>query len=234
MCRLFFTPKMLKPCEGIQLQPIKFTPTTSKDGVGPPLLKRSIYIPPSKRAEMKPEDIVLTAEDMDSATLFPTLGPMPPATNGASWNQIRTRLTKPLVNVVEEAIERERKEAEEGMRREMETDPTKMTEQQRKANGWDSITIPSKLADFSVIDPEYPWNVQKDWLNVPDFTPDIMNDSSKFLKYATCMNADGSDIERAMKRSATNPLIVVNNVIEQQGTAFQKFWGATLTKVKKL
>jgi flagellar P-ring protein precursor FlgI len=71
-------------------------------------------------------------------------------------------------------------------------------------------------------------------LNVPDFTPDIMNDSSKFLKYATCMNADGSDIERAMKRSATNPLIVVNNVIEQQGTAFQKFWGATLTKVKKL
>jgi hypothetical protein len=183
---------------------------------------------------MKPEDIVLTAEDMDSATLFPTLGPMPPTTNGASWNQIRTRLTKPLVNVVEEAIERERKEAEEGMRREMETDPTKMTEQQRKANGWDSITIPSKLADFSVIDAEYPWNVQKDWLNVPDFTPDIMNDSSKFLKYATCMNADGSDIERAMKRSATNPLIVVNNVIEQQGTAFQKFWGATLAKVKKL
>ena len=214
----FFT-SMLKPCQGIELQPIKFTPT--KDVAQ----SKQIYIPPCKRAEKKPEDAVLTASDMDSATLFPTLNPMHPTTKGASWNQIRARLTKPLVNVIEDAIERERKETEEGILQEMETDPTKMTEKQRKANGWESISIPSEMPDFSVMHAEYPWNPETDWLHVPDFSPDIMNDSSKFLKYAECMHADGSPIERTVHRSTMNPLVRAQQ--PQERLAFQRFWGAT-------
>jgi hypothetical protein len=47
-----------------------------------------------------------------------------------------------------------------------------------------------------------------------------MEDSQKFLKYAQCMNEDGTPLERA-SRKPTNPLVVV----EKQSVT-KKFWDA--------
>ena len=158
------------------------------------------YIPPSRRAE-KVEKEGLTQEDLTSA-LFPTLQVMGPTTSGATWKDIRKRLAKPLLEVVENSMEREKKEIEDGIRQEKETDPRKMTEAQISANGWNFVHVPVKIPDYSVEEPEYPWKPMTDWEKAPTFHPEIMNDSVAFLKYAECMDAEGNSIERKKKSVA--------------------------------
>ena len=89
------------------------------------------YVPPSKRKdEPKPTSVDLTSE-----TLFPVLAQMKPAGAGATWGELRTRLTEPnkFKQAVEDCIKRE---ADEAYRRETITDPFKMTEKEREVNGW--------------------------------------------------------------------------------------------------
>ena len=88
------------------------------------------YVPPSKRKEeaKNPESV-----DFSDAS-FPSLAQMKPATSGASWNELRTRLTEnKFKQVVEECIKRE---ADDAYRMETLTDPFKMTQKEREANGW--------------------------------------------------------------------------------------------------
>jgi len=179
--------------------------------------KSRAYVPPSQRTAKK-EELTLSVDDMASATLFPTLNSMSPTTSGATWTQIRTRLAKPLTEVVGDAIERERKALEDGIRQEKETDPRKMTDAQVLANGWNYLRPTTQ--EFSVVDTEYPWSPTTDWTTAPEFSPDLMEDSQKFLKYAQCMNEDGTPLERA-SRKPTNPLVVV----EKQSVT-KKFWDA--------
>lgn len=210
----------MKACDGIVLTPVKFTPVKQVTNDVP---KRNAYIPPSKRAEMKPEDVVLTAEDMESATLFPTLKPMTSSTKGATWTQIRTRLVKPLIEVVGDAIEKNKKELEDGIRQEKETDPRKMTDAQVVANGWNYIDIPKEIPDYS-LEVEYPWATSEDWVKAPDFLPEMMNHPEKFLKYAQCMHKDGTSIKHAVQKSSA-PVVVVHEEKKSQLSPFQQFWG---------
>ena len=185
--------------------------------IEPEAPKARSYVPPSQRTAKK-EGLTLSVDDMASSTLFPTLDSMSPTTSGATWTQIRTRLAKPLTEVVGDAIERERKAIEEGIRQEKETDPRKMTDAQVLANGWNYLR--PTVQEFCVVDTEYPWSPTTDWTTAPEFSPDLMEDSQKFLKYAQCMNEDGTPLERR-SRKPTNPLVVV----EKQSVT-KKFWDA--------
>jgi len=200
-----------KACDGIVLEPVRMKK------IEPEAPKSRAYVPPSQRTAKK-EELTLSVDDMASATLFPTLNSMSPTTSGATWTQIRTRLAKPLTEVVGDAIERERKALEDGIRQEKETDPRKMTDAQVLANGWNYLR--PTVQEFCVVDTEYPWSPTTDWTTAPEFSPDLMEDSQKFLKYAECMNEDGTPLERA-SRKPTNPLVVV----EKQSVT-KKFWDA--------
>jgi len=189
--------------------------------IEPEAPKTRAYVPPSQRTAKK-EELTLSVDDMASATLFPTLNSMSPTTSGATWTQIRTRLAKPLTEVVGEAIERERKALEDGIRQEKETDPRKMTDAQVLANGWNYLGATTQ--DFCVVDTEYPWSPTTDWSTAPEFSPDLMEDSQKFLKYAQCMNEDGTPLERRSHKP-TNPLVVVKQSVTK------KFWDAARKRV---
>jgi hypothetical protein len=52
----------------------------------------SRYTPPSKRKE---EPKTLSKEEIGSDLIFPSLAPMKPMTMGASWAQLRNRLSQP-------------------------------------------------------------------------------------------------------------------------------------------
>lgn len=82
----------MKACNGIYIPPVKGSHLVSVQADKPAERHISRYAPPSKRKE---EVKTLTKEDIDSDTLFPTLSPMKPMTSGASWSQIRNRLSRP-------------------------------------------------------------------------------------------------------------------------------------------
>jgi len=103
-----------------------------------PLATTARYTPPSKR---KDEIKQPTAEDFASDITFPTLAQMKPAASGATWNELRNRLTKtsPSINfkqVLEDSIQRD---ADAEFRRENLTDPFLMTPKEREVNGWTTI-----------------------------------------------------------------------------------------------
>jgi superfamily I DNA/RNA helicase len=143
---------MSKICEGTILTPMK----------GADLIKQqtteaaktdSRYLPPWMRKAVLDEKKKngLTAEEVASTELFPTLKPMQPCTNtNATWSQIGSRLAQPisLKKVVEDSIEREQKLIEEGIRQQQETDPFKMTEQQLEERGWKRIRALKNREDF--------------------------------------------------------------------------------------
>jgi len=92
---------MSKACEGIKLAPVRLADLVKNGAAAaaPPVVSKSQYIIPSKRAQPAdagPQQATLSVEEMKSEESFPTLGPMKPATSGASWGQIRARLAKPL------------------------------------------------------------------------------------------------------------------------------------------
>jgi len=112
----------MKPAQGIEISAI----------LGSTLMSQR-YVPPSKRKEeaKKPP----TSVDLSSDTIFPSLAQMKPTSPGATWGELRTRLTEPnnFKNVVEECIKRE---IDDAYRQATITDPFAMTEKEREANGW--------------------------------------------------------------------------------------------------
>ena len=95
---------MSKACEGVKLAPVRLADLVKNGAAAAaaaaaPVVSKSQYIIPSKRAQPAdagPQQATLSSEEMKSEESFPTLGPMKPATSGASWGQIRARLAKPL------------------------------------------------------------------------------------------------------------------------------------------
>ena len=143
---------MSKLCEGTILTPMKGADLIKQQNTET-IKTDSRYLPPwmRKAASDEKKKNGLTAEEIASNELFPTLKPMQPCTNtNATWSQIGSRLAQPisLKKVVEDSIERERKQIEEGIRREQETDPFKMTEQQLENRGWKRIQALKNREDF--------------------------------------------------------------------------------------
>lgn len=143
---------MSKLCEGTILTPMKGADLIKQQNTET-VKTDSRYLPPwmRKAASDEKKKNGLTAEEIASNELFPTLKPMQPCTNtNATWSQIGSRLAQPisLKKVVEDSIERERKLIEEGIRREQETDPFKMTEQQLENRGWKRIQALKNREDF--------------------------------------------------------------------------------------
>jgi hypothetical protein len=87
---------MSKACDGIKLAPVRLADLV-KNGPAAPMAAtaNTPYIIPSKRIDkvsaLSPTP--LTIEEIKSEKAFPSLGQMKPVTSGASWNQIRARLT---------------------------------------------------------------------------------------------------------------------------------------------
>jgi len=145
---------MSKPSEGITLQPVKWSELVKKGPVAEPAAAPAAapatrYIPPSMRATEAKREKELSAEDLDSAKLFPSLAyiptkalpPMSPATAGASWSQIRNRIEGGMKDHIVEKMESQKLSEEEKLRIENEEDPHKMTIAQREAKGWKTLYL---------------------------------------------------------------------------------------------
>ena len=165
-----------------------------------PAESASRYVAPWMRKSVpKEEKKSLTAEEIASTDMFPTLKPMSPGTStGATWSQISTRLAQPInmKAVVEEAIERERLAIEEGIRQEQETDPSKMSEAQLDANGWVRLTIPKTreqwLARMAAATREAPRQEPElsEWGPSP-FTEEAMKNPDLYTERFRAMCSDG-------------------------------------------
>lgn len=206
---------------GITLAPIKgsllmrqATATAQATAEAP----KASYVPPSKRKEQAKEVKAPTAEELSSEQLFPSLSPMKPATPGATWGQLRSRLTStnsfaaldteddpsPTVtpnmnfkNVIKERIKADIKEEEEGIRLSNITDPHEMSAAQLAENGWDRIPMPD--CSSKIWYHEYNDRIElaspledtsySDWPTV-DIPKDIMNDARRVMAFLGCPETD--------------------------------------------
>lgn len=142
----------MKACDGVALASIKGStlmksPMLSAPGAAPGAALTRSYVPPSKRKEELKIQKDLTQDELNSDAVFPTLSAMKPVTSGATWSQLRNRLSQDppketLLNVIEERMKREAKEKEDGMLRDTITDPFLMTLEEREANGWHTLHVP--------------------------------------------------------------------------------------------
>jgi hypothetical protein len=158
---------MSKPSEGIKLAPVKWSELVKKEPVPLPLAAvpapaapPSKYVPPSQRSTEAKKEKELTAGDLDSAKLFPSLQnsatnvlpPMLPMTSGASWTQIRNRIEGGMKEHIVEKIEEQKQSLEEKIRIENEEDPYKMTVAQREARGWKTLYLSGKSRPINIVD----------------------------------------------------------------------------------
>jgi hypothetical protein len=168
---------MSKPCQGIALTPVKGSSLLSTTPAAAVPVGR--YLPPSARPKKGIEPATLTADEINSDKLFPTLGNS--ISRGASWPQIRERLAQPaqtLSEKVKEGIERAEKEAEEGYRREQETNPWKMDEDQLERNGWVKLKLGKKYFEDWVQPPPEPLEFDEWIMTLPkDEAPKRVVDS---------------------------------------------------------
>jgi hypothetical protein len=160
-----------------------------------------------RKAEPKEEKNGLTADDLASAEMFPSLKPMQAGVGkGASWAEIGKRLTQPvsLKGVVEDAIERRRLEEEEGIRQEQETDPFKMSKTQLESQGWVCLNIAKGrggyLSTYMVDTPAQDEEVYPahEWGPSP-FTEEGMKNADLFMERFQCLNPDGTSVERSRR-----------------------------------
>ena len=160
----------------------------------------SRYVAPwMRKSAPKEEKNSLTADELASTEMFPSLKPMSPGTStGATWSQISTRLAQPISMkaAVEEAMERERLAVEEGIRQEQETDPSKMTDAQLEANGWVRLTIPktreewkARMEKAAALAPP-PEEPSSEWGPSP-FTEEAMNNPDLYTQRFRAMCSDG-------------------------------------------
>jgi len=209
---------MSKPCQGSLVTPIKGAALVKPVDATP--IKK--YMAPSKRAEIKKEVRSPTSEELSSESSFPSLPAMTPTTSGATWLQLRSRLTSPKVSptnqfaaldiaedtptkpemkfkeIMEARIEREREEQQEGIRRDNTTDPKEMTIPQREAHGWKTLIAhprSQQLCESYNSHNAVDFTDMASW-TTPCIPQEAMNDPRKFLSHIRCVNQDGSPLQR--------------------------------------
>jgi len=155
---------MSKACEGVKLTPMRLADLVKNGAAAAPSQPpKSQYIIPSKRAQpadTSPQQPTLSVEEMKSEQSFPTLGPMKPATSGASWGQIRARLAKPLApapaqakstmnfkQMIDQSLLREKEEAEK-----QQPDDEEIEEE-----GWHILSLQKKPENLDTITP---WDIE--------------------------------------------------------------------------
>ena len=152
---------MSKPSDGITLQPVKWAELIKKpQPQQPPPQPQAKYIQPHLRAVEAKKEKQLSADDFGSAKLFPslsnitphTLPPMLPATTGASWSQIRTRIEGGMKEHIMEKIEAQKQSEEEKIRIENESDPHQMTVEQRELKGWKTLLLQNPSREVNIVD----------------------------------------------------------------------------------
>ena len=167
---------VLKPLTGAEL--MKQHEDSVANGTIKPATPTSRYVTPSKRTEE--EKAVLaspTAEQLGSETSFPSLPTMKPLMKGASWAQLRTRLTTPpatptpssepdtsMKERIEATMKKSLLEQEEQEKIEAITDPLLMSRSQLSKNGWVTLDIKNTAkaihslnADPEYTEPPYEW-----------------------------------------------------------------------------
>lgn len=201
-----------KPCEGIVLTPVKFTPV---EPAAQPTTSR--YIPPFQKAAMKKEAPTLTKDDIISTSMFPTL-------SGTVWKDTKDHTATPMNQVIEAAIEREKKAIEEGIRERNERDLDKMSKEQLLADGWtilnpETTELTTELPYCAVTDTDALY-LQSGWGE--EITEMMMQQPEVFLKHAQCVYADGSPIERRKIQTKKLPMHTYAKPIYTNPV--QQFW----------
>ena len=195
---------MSKPCQGTELAPIKLSTIVTAP---------SKYVLPSARKETA----VLSAKEMSSEVLFPTLG----AVEKKAWAPALS-----FKKNVEVGIERTKTEVEEGVRREQITDPYEMTRDELEKNGWHTMSLKPDLQQFDAkirIHPEA-YTAETDPFLL---TPDLVKNESVLRSCTELINADGTPIERDKKVKESQ--IYYNP--ESVKRATQKMWAFAGKKV---
>lgn len=172
---------MSKPCEGITLAAVKGSHLVSTQHQQP-LAQKGAYVPPNKRAATAPEGPkVLTKDELSSVENFPSLG------GGASWSQIRDRLTPSKPNfkgMIEERIRRDKQ--------------LENYQENADDDGWLTLRLGAEYGFGSrrskphAIDP---WDFPPDKTEWPPMgVPPGFGENT--WNYVECVNADGTPIER--------------------------------------
>jgi len=206
---------MSKLCEGVKLTPVKMTTLLNKSVPEPPVPQAG-YVPPHKRAwgsSAASTEKPPTAVDLKSNEEFPTLSPMKPATSGASWGQLRTRLTTPpastnlppssslstptektLKERLQESIEKDALNLEKTTSYDEKTDPFEIPANLLEKHGWIQLPIPSTSQEdlpekFILTDEDF-WNAYTEWERMG-----LSSDPNA----EECVHIGGYPIERAPK-----------------------------------
>lgn len=180
---LWLATTMSKACDGIKLAPVRLADLVKSGAAAAPaapVVSKSQYVIPSKRvqpADASPQQATLSSEEMKSEESFPTLGPMKPATSGASWGQIRARLTKPpaaaaaaiptlsatpvtpspkttmnFKQMIDQQLLREKEEAEK-----QQPEKQQPVDEEMEEDGWHTLSLQKKLEKLDAITP---WDIE--------------------------------------------------------------------------
>lgn len=194
---------MSKLCEGVKLEPMKMS-VVNKTAPEPDLPKAG-YLPPHKRAwgsSASAAEKPPTAVDLKSNEEFPTLSPMKPATSGASWSQLRTRLTTPppppppvgktLKERLQESIDNDAATTTPSY--DEKTDPFEIPVNLLEKNGWIQIpmhaTSQADSVEKEILTDEDFWNAYTEWERMG-----LSSDPNA----EECVHIGGYPIERAQK-----------------------------------
>jgi hypothetical protein len=205
--------------EHIKLKPVIGASLMKAPSVVSPKEEAGRYVPPSKR-EVVIEVPTLSAEDIQSRTLFPTLATAkkvvaPPI----SWGQLRNKLAAPppvsepvvapepvavsphamnFKATMEKRIEKDKKEQEEGYLQEQITNPLEMNAILLEKNGWVGLPLHSGFPEerFTLEEEDY-WNAGTEWatMGFPNG-----GDLSKILQHGECVWLGGEPIERTTSK----------------------------------
>jgi hypothetical protein len=198
---------MSAPCQGIALKPVRLADIAAAAAKAPIASK---YLRPSDRAKTGPTP--LTADELSSKTMFPTLGITTTVASQMSYKKN-----------VEDGIKKAQKDLEEGQRREQITDPSQMTAEELQKNGWVNLSlIPNWERRQTFID----GLVDKNVLVTEDgpliLTPEIVADPVKLKFYTQIFNMDGTPIERQKETSYVEKPIMYNPMGVKK--AAEKMW----------
>jgi len=144
---------ILKPMTGAEIIKQNLQSDAGEPGIGR-------YVPPSKRGEdEKKTQVPLTAEQLDSDKLFPSLSVAHghAMTKSLSWGELRARLAsspkpsvidgsgvpidKSMKSVIENSLKRNAAVEEEAQKSEAITDPFLMSKEKCRREGWEILSL---------------------------------------------------------------------------------------------
>jgi hypothetical protein len=203
----------MSAAQGITLKPVRLADLAAT-AVAAAAVKKSKYVPPSERAAEGPAP--LTAAELSSTKLFPSLG-LAAAVAAAAPLSFKKN--------VEDGIKKAQQELEEGFRREQITDPWEMTEEERRQNGWEMLSLrPNLERRRAFIDGLVDRTVQVTEDGPLILTPEIVADPVKLKFYTQISNMDGSPVEREKEPDYSQKESAISHDPQRLKEAAKKMW----------